>query len=865
MKHLYKLLLVVALLFVAGCSKEYDDSLLSGRVDDLENRVSKLEQLCQQMNTNISSLQTIVTALQKNDYITAVTPISENGNTIGYTITFVKSAPVTIYHGKDGKDGEDGTDGIDGNTPIIGVKQYTDGIYYWTLDGEWLTDDNGNKIKAQGIDGADGANVPKFKIEEEYWYISYDNGETWKFLGKATGENGKNGDSFFQGVDVSNSDYVSFTLSNGTLIKLPTWSAFEQLRTLCNQLNTNISSLQTIVAALQNNDYVTGVTPLVENGSTIGYTISFVKSAPVTIYHGKDGEDGTDGIAGNTPIIGVKQYTDGIYYWTLDGEWLLDDNGNKIKAQGIDGTNGSTGATGSDGKDGITPQLKIEDGSWHVSYDKGETWKLLGKATGEDGENGKNGDSFFQGVTQDENAVYFTLADGTTLKLPKEVVLNITFDQTALLVMHPNSTREITFTVESPAKSVTVEVLSSADIKAKVVYDNATGKKGKVVINTSATIDEYSKVVVYVSDDNKMIMKTFSFEQSGIIINNSATYSVGATGGTFSIEYLANMDCEVEIPSSASSWLSIAQTRAMTEHSATILVAANQTLQERTATVKIKTTDGKLSADYIINQAVYDDFTASTTQAGGWQADDAITLFAGNNKNRKFVYSGTAGAANGHFLAATTATGSSAAIAAHYAVYPYNSNTSVTTNGAISTPIPSEQKYVAGGWERKNNIMVATSTGLADCQLNFQPLGSVVCVKLWGADQTIKSLSITSNGGESLAGTATIKATPSNISSCTVSGSATIKMNGVNEKTVGTSKATATEFSFLVPPVTLSQGYTINVEGFYGGKQSIAVGATTFVPGKTYTTTAELKFSNNGMGTGIGGWGDGGDNSGTAD
>lgn len=135
MRKLFILVATAAMIFVGGCSKEYDDSALNGRVDNLENRVVKLEELCKQMNTNISSLQTLVTALQNNDYVTAVTPVSENSQEIGYTITFSKSAPITIYHGKDGADGKDGIDGVngqdgkDGHTPIIGVRQDTDGIY----------------------------------------------------------------------------------------------------------------------------------------------------------------------------------------------------------------------------------------------------------------------------------------------------------------------------------------------------------------------------------------------------------------------------------------------------------------------------------------------------------------------------------------------------------------------------------------------------------------------------------------------------------------------------------------------------------------------------------------------------------------
>lgn len=62
-----KKLLAFAALFavVALTSCKYDDDDLLNSVHGLENRVAKLEELCKQMNTNISSLQTIVTALQK--------------------------------------------------------------------------------------------------------------------------------------------------------------------------------------------------------------------------------------------------------------------------------------------------------------------------------------------------------------------------------------------------------------------------------------------------------------------------------------------------------------------------------------------------------------------------------------------------------------------------------------------------------------------------------------------------------------------------------------------------------------------------------------------------------------------------------
>ena len=428
MKKLFLIAALLCAVLCSSCGDEYDDSALRNDLNSLEARVAKLEEMCKQMNTNISSLQSIVNALQNNDYVTGVTPITKNGEEIGYTITFSKSKPITIYHGEDGADGKDGNS----VAPVIGVKTYTDGIYYWTLNGEWLTDANGNKIKVQGADGTDGANgkdgvTPKLKIEDDYWYVSYDNGKTWEEFGKATGEDGAdgtNGDSIFTTIDTSSSsDYVIFTLSDGSQIKLPTWAAFEALRTQCNQMNTNIQSLQALINVLESHDYIQSVTPLMENGTQVGYTITFAYSNPITIYSNASGSA--------APVIGVKKDTDNVYYWTLNGEWLLDDEGNKIKAEGKDGSNGTNGSDGTNGEDGITPKLKIDEGYWYVSYDNGTSWTKLGKATGADGADGSDGadgDNIFSSVTQDEEYVYFNLADGTIIILPKQNKENIQFE-----------------------------------------------------------------------------------------------------------------------------------------------------------------------------------------------------------------------------------------------------------------------------------------------------------------------------------------------------------------------------------------------------------------------------------------------------
>lgn len=254
-KLLHLLCLIISGILVVSC---YDDSALWDSVKDHESRISKLEAQCKELNTNITSLKTLVDAYLSADYITDVTPVMEGGEEVGYVITFAKNGKITIYHGedgapgadgKDGQDGQDGKDGQDGNAPKLGIKQDTDGSYYWTLNGEWLLDDNGAKIKAVGEDGADGANgangtngtngtdgtdgtdgiTPTLKIEEEYWYISYDGGQTWTNLGKAVGEDGK--DSMFSNVYEDNG-YIIFTLVDGTSYRIPTEATAATANTL---------------------------------------------------------------------------------------------------------------------------------------------------------------------------------------------------------------------------------------------------------------------------------------------------------------------------------------------------------------------------------------------------------------------------------------------------------------------------------------------------------------------------------------------------------------------------------------------------------------------------------------------------------
>lgn len=285
----------------------------------------------------------------------------------------------------------------------------------------------------------------------------------------------------------------------------------EQLETLCRQLNSDISSLHTLVTALQQNDYVTGVVPVVSGGETVGYTITFTKSDPITIYHGKDGENG------HTPVIGVELVND-VYYWTLDGAPLTDSaTGARIPASA---------------SDGMTPQLRIEEGYWQLSYD-GSEWQQLGQATGDKGDTGAaGGDSIFSNVEDNNEEVVFTLADGvTTIVIPRRQTLAISFTEGDTLLFDINETQTIHYTIYtitggSDRNIIKAEMQNLDDCYTLRTTPTST-TKGTIAI--TATIPSMNNVIVSVSDGTQTIMAAIAVSIKPSLDENTITVETPGT------------------------------------------------------------------------------------------------------------------------------------------------------------------------------------------------------------------------------------------------------------------------------------------------------------------------------------------------
>ena len=137
-----------------ACSK-YDDSALNDRLAKLEQRVGAIEEKVKVANEEIKTLKDLVSASTQGKTITEVKKTDE-----GYDLIFSDKQVISIKHGRNG---------ADGHSPKISVAQ-ENGVYYWQLDGQWLPDPQGQKVRVsgetgpqgpQGVPGKDGAVGPQ--------------------------------------------------------------------------------------------------------------------------------------------------------------------------------------------------------------------------------------------------------------------------------------------------------------------------------------------------------------------------------------------------------------------------------------------------------------------------------------------------------------------------------------------------------------------------------------------------------------------------------------------------------------------------------------------------------------------------------
>ena len=231
-------------------------------------------------------------------------------------------------------------------------------------------------------------------------------------------------------------------------------------------VNDNVNSIKALVEANAKAVTINSVTT-----TDNGYVIKFSDGTTATITNGQDGapgQNGQDGAPGQdgkdaaAPQIGVQEI-DGVLYWTVNGE-LLKFNGENIRVTGNDGQDGAPGQDGQDGKDGITPQFKVEEGKWYISFD-GEVWSEVGSAVTEV-------KSVVTVETTDE--AYIFHIDDTTVSIPKTNAFSLKLDQDDSIELKAGERIMLTYNIVGEDETTHVAVESS---------------------NFKAELDEYTKTL----------------------------------------------------------------------------------------------------------------------------------------------------------------------------------------------------------------------------------------------------------------------------------------------------------------------------------------------------------------------------------
>ena len=251
-----------------------------------------------------------------------------------------------------------------------------------------------------------------------------------------------------------------------------------------------------------------------------------------------------------------------------------------------------------------------------------------------------------------------------------------------------------------------------------------------------------------------------------------------------------------------------------------------------------------LSASAYIPSKVYIDEAYKTR----WNAGDMISIFQ-TTANECFEFQGNDGDRAGAFEAIGQVDEGNA-IDDIYAVYPYSQNTGITAEGVISIMLNPVQSYSYKSYGRGANTMVCKTS---DEQLFFKSVGGFLVIKLYGTNVSVSSVTVSANGEEALAGMANVSF-DNDASPLVAITQGTPSVSVVCDPAValGSSATDYTEFWFVLPPVTLSQGFTVTVTGANGKTYEKVSRKQRVIDRNTITpmTPFEVVFSTNQIGDG---------------
>ena len=234
--------------------------------------------------------------------------------------------------------------------------------------------------------------------------------------------------------------------------------------------------------------------------------------------------------------------------------------------------------------------------------------------------------------------------------------------------------------------------------------------------------------------------------------------------------------------------------------------------------------------------AVFCTSEAGEFPATQWQAGDRISLFNGNTGNKVYEYSGDSSGTSGSEFHLVSGKDGEFSVPGNYAVFPWAESNMASHSGTLYIDLPATQTP---------SLRPAMAAYSSDSALNFRQLCGTLAIMLSGSGE-LKSVVLTGNGGEKLAGRAVVEfstdGTPSvRLSSSGTSASLTLELNPI--LSLG---STAAELRFSLPQTSFSGGVTLSLIGADGSSTELKIPEEVRVERgrKTVLNVPEVAFSN---------------------
>ena len=187
----------------------------------------------------------------------------------------------------------------------------------------------------------------------------------------------------------------------------------------------------------------------------------------------------------------------------------------------------------------------------------------------------------------------------------------------------------------------------------------------------------------------------------------------------------------------------------------------------------------------------------------GWTPNDAINVFGAEGESERYVFDAELNA----FARFTDGRSYPEMFDGCYAVSPFDSSTVQLSEGRFAVKVPRVQYYDRSGISRSSDILVGASEGLSDCRMALSSVLGYLKLTLAGS-MDLKSITLRSNGGETLCGPAVVAVSHGKIPSLNFAGagacdSLVLDCSGLDASSV------ETEFYFGVPAGTYSKGFSL--------------------------------------------------------